>query len=168
MIDLLPEWLQIFTLSMVPGIESRYVVPYAIYRFGWEWWQVFPIAIAGNIILVPFGLLFLRSIEQYLKKYGFEKNIEDTTHPINSIKKLLAGRIDVFAYKKYVTMYVAKINGINPDDLEVAYKLTELDVPAYLACCKETPDSIVERFRVVLKKIKKDGRYAKIIKKWFK
>lgn len=107
-------------------------------------------------------------IEQYLKKCGFESNIEDTTHPISSIRKLLAGRIDVFAYEKHVTIYVAKMNGINPDDLEAAYKLTALDIPAYLACCKETPDSIVERFRVALERIKKDGRHARIIKKWLK
>ena len=107
-------------------------------------------------------------IDQYLKKSGFEKNIEDTTQPISSIRKLLAGRIDVFAFEKYVTIYVAKMNAINPDDLKIVYKLPELDVSAYLACCKETPDFIVERFRVALRKIKKDGRHAKILKKWFK
>jgi len=81
MIYLLPEWLQIFILSMIPGIESRYVVPFAIYKFGWGWWQAFPIAIAGNIILVPFGLLFLRSIEQYLKQYPSWKKAIDSIFP---------------------------------------------------------------------------------------
>jgi polar amino acid transport system substrate-binding protein len=107
-------------------------------------------------------------IEQYLKKHGFESNIDDSTHPVLSIKKLLAGRIDVFAYEKYVTKYVSKNEGINFDDLEIAYNIAELDIHAYLACSKETPDFIVEKFREALKKIKKDGRYEKIIKKWFK
>ena len=62
MFENIPIWAQIFLLSMIPGIESRYVVPYAIYEFGWNWWQVFPIALAGNMILVPFGLLFFTKI----------------------------------------------------------------------------------------------------------
>ena len=58
MIDQLPEWLQIFLFSMIPGFESRFVIPLiAINQFGWIWWKAFPYAIAGNMILVPFGLL---------------------------------------------------------------------------------------------------------------
>jgi uncharacterized membrane protein len=71
MISQLPQWLQIFLLSMIPGIESRYVIPYAIYEFQWTWWKVYPIAIAGNMILVPFGLLFFKSVEHYLQRYDW-------------------------------------------------------------------------------------------------
>ena len=55
---------------MIPGIESRFVIPFvAIYEFGWEWWQAFPIAIAGNMVLVPLGLIFLHKIEEYLRNF---------------------------------------------------------------------------------------------------
>lgn len=69
MIDQLPEWLQIFLLSMIPLLESRYVVPYSIFEFGWNWWHAFPIAIAGNMFLVPFILRFYHLVEQFGRRF---------------------------------------------------------------------------------------------------
>ena len=57
MLDMLPEWFRIFFMSMIPWFESRYVIPIAI-DLGWEWWQAFPIAVAGNMLPIPFILLF--------------------------------------------------------------------------------------------------------------
>lgn len=77
MIDLLPQWFQIFFLSMIPWLESRYVIPFAMLNFGWEWWQAFPIAIVGNMLPVPFILLFFRFVEKFLRKYKFWTEIMD-------------------------------------------------------------------------------------------
>jgi len=77
MIDQLPQWLQIFLLSMIPGAEAKLGVPYALYNFGWEWWQAFPIAIAGNMILVPFGLKFFKYAEQYFRKFDSSDRLMD-------------------------------------------------------------------------------------------
>ena len=64
------EAIEIFLLSMIPGIESRYVVPLiAINQFGWEWWHAFPIALLGNVILVPFILLFFKKVEIYFRRF---------------------------------------------------------------------------------------------------
>ena len=60
MIHQLPEWTQIFLMSMIPGVESKISIPFGMLEFGWTWWEAFPIAIAGNMILVPFGLLFFK------------------------------------------------------------------------------------------------------------
>ncbi len=69
-LDQLPQWLQIFLLSMIPGLESRFVVPLiALHEFGWQWYYAFPVALAGNLILVPFILLFFRKVEQYLRQF---------------------------------------------------------------------------------------------------
>lgn len=38
-------------------------------HYGWEWWQAFPLAIAGNILPIPFILLFFRYIEKFLRNY---------------------------------------------------------------------------------------------------
>jgi uncharacterized membrane protein len=59
---------------MVPWIESRYVIPVAI-ELGWEWWQVFPIAVVANIIPVPFVLIFFNYVEKFLRNYRFWVNI---------------------------------------------------------------------------------------------
>lgn len=74
----LPEWSQIILLSMIPGLESRYVVPLiAIHEFGWAWWQAFPFAIMGNMFLVPFILLFFRRVELFLRRYPTWKRVMD-------------------------------------------------------------------------------------------
>jgi uncharacterized membrane protein len=50
MLEIFPEWFQIFFQSMVPWWEGRYAIPYAMTVFGWQWWQAFPIAVFGNIL----------------------------------------------------------------------------------------------------------------------
>jgi uncharacterized membrane protein len=82
LIDQLPQWLQIFLLSMIPGFESRFVIPIiAVNQFGWVWWKAFPFAIAGNMFLVPFGLLFLYKIEETLGKNIYFKKAMDIVFP---------------------------------------------------------------------------------------
>ena len=77
MIDQLPQWLQVFLLSMIPGAEAKLGVPYALYNFGWYWWQAFPFAIAGNMILVPLGLLFFKYVEQYFRRFETSDRLMD-------------------------------------------------------------------------------------------
>jgi uncharacterized membrane protein len=75
MFDLLPEWFQIFFGSMIPFLESRYIIPYAMWEFNWQWWEALPLAILGNIIPIPFVLIFFKYVEKYLRKFGFLANI---------------------------------------------------------------------------------------------
>ena len=82
MINQIPEWLQIFLYSMIPGFESRFVIPLiAINQFNWSWWEAFPFAIAGNMFLVPFGLLFLHKIEKILSRIDIFKKAMDFVFP---------------------------------------------------------------------------------------
>jgi uncharacterized membrane protein len=67
---------------MIPGFESRFVIPLiAINQFNWEWWKAFPFAIAGNMFLVPFGLLFLHKIEKIFSRISFFKKLMDIIFP---------------------------------------------------------------------------------------
>ena len=67
---------------MIPGFESRFVIPLiAINQFNWLWWEAFPFAIAGNMFLVPFGLLFLHKIEKILSRIDFFKKAMDFVFP---------------------------------------------------------------------------------------
>ena len=68
MLEFLPQWFQIFFFSMVPWLEARYVIPFSMLQYGWEWWQAFPLAIAGNMLPIPFILLFFRYVEKFLRK----------------------------------------------------------------------------------------------------
>ena len=53
---------------MVPVIELRGAIPYGV-AAGLEPWLVAPLAIIGNLLPVPFILLFIRKIFQWMKKY---------------------------------------------------------------------------------------------------
>jgi uncharacterized membrane protein len=77
MFDMFPEWFQIFFGSMIPWIESRYVIPYALWEFNWELWQVFPLAILGNMLPIPFVLLFFKFVEKLLRKFRFWTKVMD-------------------------------------------------------------------------------------------
>jgi len=72
-----PEWFQIFFGSMIPWIESRYVIPYALWEFNWDLWQVFPLAILGNMLPIPFVLLFFKFVEKFLRKFQFWTKVMD-------------------------------------------------------------------------------------------
>ena len=77
MFDMFPAWFQAFFGSMIPWVEARYIIPYVIWEFHWEWWQAFPLAIAGNILPVPFILLFFKFVEKFLRNYKFWTKIMD-------------------------------------------------------------------------------------------
>ena len=55
------EELCVFFCSMLPIIECRGAVPMGA-AFGLPWWQTALFAVAGNILPVPFILLFIRKI----------------------------------------------------------------------------------------------------------
>jgi len=86
MFDLFPDWFQIFFGSMIPFLESRYIIPYAMWEFNWQWWEAFPLAIIGNIIPIPFVLIFFKYIEKYLRKYVFWSNMMDKIFERTRIK----------------------------------------------------------------------------------
>jgi len=77
MLDVLPQWFQIFFFSMFPWLEARYVIPLSMISYGWEWWQAFPIAIAGNIFPIPFILLFFHRVEKFLRRYEAWNRVMD-------------------------------------------------------------------------------------------
>jgi len=76
MFEMFPVWFRIFFLSMVPWFESRYAIPIAM-ELGWEWWQAFPIAVIGNMLPIPFILLFFKYAEKLLRRFKFWTNLMD-------------------------------------------------------------------------------------------
>lgn len=57
-----------FLISMIPVIELRGAIPYGI-ASGLEPWLAFLLSVAGNMLPVPFILLFIRKILQWMKRY---------------------------------------------------------------------------------------------------
>jgi uncharacterized membrane protein len=62
----LPGWLVTVFISMLPFVELRLSIPVAIGLYGMEPIYAYVIAILGNLIPIPFLLLFLGKVEKWL------------------------------------------------------------------------------------------------------
>ena len=57
-----------FLISMVPVIELRGAIPVAVER-GLNYWVALPVCIIGNLLPVPFIILFIRKIFALMRKW---------------------------------------------------------------------------------------------------
>jgi len=113
------------------------------------------------------GLVQGYSVENYLLQQGFTNidniSASEKTNPI----KLMKDRITLWATVDLVGIYNAKLQGVNPADMKVAYVIIK-DQYKYIAFSKQVPDKIVQRWQDVLDEIKQDGTFEKILDKWMK
>ena len=63
-----PPELAVLFISMIPLIECRGAIPFGMLVLNLPLWEVLPIAILGNILPVPFILLLIRPVINWLKK----------------------------------------------------------------------------------------------------
>lgn len=63
-----PPELAVFFIAMIPLIECRGAIPFGMLVLNLPLWEVLPIAIVGNILPVPFILLLIRPVINWLKK----------------------------------------------------------------------------------------------------
>ena len=62
--DILGKELGIMLCSMIPIIELRGAIPLGA-ALGLPWWQSYLLSVIGNMIPVPFILLFIRKILEW-------------------------------------------------------------------------------------------------------
>lgn len=58
-----------FAISMVPVIELRGAIPIAVGN-GLDYWLAIVVAIIGNLVPVPFIILFIRKIFELMRKWS--------------------------------------------------------------------------------------------------
>ena len=83
--------LAVFIVSMLPIIELRGAVPFGI-TLGIDWWLVYILSVVGNVLPVPFIILFFRPIIDYLEKTRLfgklaQKLKKRTTSKIDGVNK---------------------------------------------------------------------------------
>jgi len=71
----LPSILAVLGLAASPISELRGAIPLAIIQFHFPWYYAFLLAIIGNLLPVPFILLFLDNASRLLSKVGFFNRI---------------------------------------------------------------------------------------------
>ncbi|MDP2729987.1 MAG: small multi-drug export protein [Dehalococcoidales bacterium] len=63
-----PNELLVIVMAALPVIELRGAIPAGIGLFHLEWYVVFVLAIVGNLLPVPFLLLFFQTIANYIRR----------------------------------------------------------------------------------------------------
>lgn len=71
----IPKQVIIILISMLPIVELRGAIPVAIGLLGMSWWESMFYAILGNMIPIPFVLLFMDKITTLLNKWSFTRNL---------------------------------------------------------------------------------------------
>lgn len=99
----------------------------------------------------------------YLRNQGF-KNLQEVTVRKVNVLKLNLDRLQAFVSAD--SSYASEIeqNGLNPDDYEILLRFSTVQM--YIAHSKATDKKVVERWQSALNDMKKDGTFAKILRKW--
>lgn len=101
--------------------------------------------------------------ERLLLKLGFT-NLYSVSDEQNNAKKLMLGRIDLWAYKKPGWKTVCELADINPQEFVEVLDLREIDVS--IAFSKKSSDSIVNSWRKAYAEMVSDGTLRSIQDKW--
>ncbi|MDM8540955.1 transporter substrate-binding domain-containing protein [Desulfococcaceae bacterium HSG7] len=105
-------------------------------------------------------------------EYLINKGITNVDYVLNdeqNIKKMVKGRVDVIPYHELGFAYkvnLLKYKGVTMDDFEKVYFLKDISKELYMAFGTKTSDRVVEKFRKGLEKIKRDGAFDRIHKKY--
>ncbi len=101
--------------------------------------------------------------EILLKRQGFT-NLEPVSDEQLNAKKLVLGRIDLWAYKIPGLRTVCELAGVDHNELEEVYHLRKIDVS--IAFSKKTSDSIVQKWKNAFTEMLADGTIMQIRRKW--
>ena len=69
MLEILEEYWYVFFLAMAPVAELRGAIPAGI-ALGLDPWLVYVVAVLGNMLPVPFLMLFVRQVLGWMKRRG--------------------------------------------------------------------------------------------------
>jgi len=93
------------------------------------------------------------------------KNIERTPDNEQNIKKLNAGRIDIWIYGERAAKIQLAEAGFNPEDYESVWVLNESSL--YYAFHKDTDPTLLEAMQKALDELREDGTYQNLVNKYF-
>lgn len=109
--------------------------------------------------------------EQYLVAHGFElgRNLQSSNRYEHNYDKLKAGRVDLWISNDLNAHYLVRQGSGNPADSAVPQlALQDLGGPdgLYMALSVRSSPALAERLRQALERVRADGRYAAIERKW--
>lgn len=78
--------LAVFLVSMLPIVELRGAIPFGV-GLGMDWRLIYLISVAGNLLPIPFIILFFRPVLTFLKKTRIFRPFAEWVHK-RSMKKV--------------------------------------------------------------------------------
>lgn len=125
----------------------------------------FDISDASQIKNYKIGVVNEDFGEQLLRDAGVpDKQIDELTKPDQVAKKLISGRLQLWAYDEITAYMLLKENGADTSQFKTYYVLKEGQL--YYALSKDVDDSIVASMQKALDEVKASGEYDKILAKY--
>ena len=103
--------------------------------------------------------------ETFLQRHGFT-NLVSTHDDQNNVKKLLLGRIDLWATKIPGFKTICHLAGVDCHEIVEAYDLRKSEI--YIAISKKTPEITVQSWTDSFNQMLEDGTILKIKSHWNK
>ncbi len=107
--------------------------------------------------------------ERYLLNNGFMMNEHLLQSPSNeqNLIKLQKGKVDLWPISELVAVELIKKHKNKNQEIVKAFHIADLSSEGlYMAFNKDTSEEIVNKFRMGLEKIKSNGTYSEILKKY--
>lgn len=92
------------------------------------------------------------------------KRIQRVGKTLHNIKKLIAKRVDIWAYDLTVAKWELKSNGYSLDDFEVVYVFKKSTI--YYAFSKNISNKLIDRIQKAFDEIKVSDEYKKIVDRY--
>lgn len=67
----------IAAISTLPIVELRGAIPVGIVAFNMPWWKVYLVAVAGNMLPIPFILLLLGPVSKFMMRFSIGQRFFD-------------------------------------------------------------------------------------------
>ena len=106
--------------------------------------------------------------EAYLQKKGFisKKNYYASSKYSVLWGQLFNGRVDLAFTNSVLWKYELRAEGYDPADLDLVYRIDDMASDLYMAASLNTDPAIVDKLSKALEKLKENGQYQAILKKW--
>ena len=101
--------------------------------------------------------------ELFLRRQGFT-NIDVVAGPESILRKVLAGRNDLWLVDLQEYAATARRLGVDPGELKPLYTVRKVEL--YLAFSRDVPARTVEAWATALDDMKADGSYRAILERW--
>lgn len=158
----------LFSMAKTPERESKYqwIGPISTMKYGFYVKSDSPIKITNledAKKIDSIGVYRNDILDLALTRRGF-KNLDRADSNVSSLKKLMIGRVTVYAGAPVAVQKVVDLAGYSIEDVRLAFEFMRTTL--YIAASKDTDPNIVAKWNKALEEMKKEKVFLNIQKKY--